>query len=477
MKLLNSIAIALLVLLSIQIQAQDRPNILWINGDDLGAELGCYGNPDVYTPHMDKLASEGIRFTKAYSNAAVCSASRSSMITGMYPPSVNSHDHRTIDKTPLPQGIEPIVTYFQEAGYYCINGNARNPKVKGKGDYNFTNKIEYDDINWNTRAEGQPFFAQIQINDPHRTFHHDKEHPIDYKTVSMPKCYPDYPLLKADWAWYLESVQHADNYVGQILKRLEEEGLANNTIVILFGDHGRPHLRDKQFLYEGGIHIPLIVRYPDGKNAGTVDEQLISLIDVAASTLAMANIKQPKHMQGIDLLGKKPNKRKYIYAFRDRAGDAPDNIRSICDGQYKLIWNRMPNQPYMQLSSYKRLQYPAYTLYHEYYKSGKLKAPYTQFMASTRPEIELYDLNQDPNELNNLANKKDYANIKNKLFKKLESQMPKFEENRIAEAPETTLKAKKSSDAYLKTSLKKRGLDPNISDKDLLIYWEELLLK
>lgn len=463
---------------SITLKAQERPNILWINGDDLGAELSCYGNPDVKTPNMDQLATEGVRFTKAYSNASVCSASRSSMITGMYPPSINCQDHRTINRSELPDDIHTIVDYFQSAGYFCTNGSANNWDKKGKEDYNFLNKVKYDGTDWKQRAKDQPFFAQVQIHYPHRTFQHDTENPIHPKTVkSLPKCYPDYPLLKADWAWYLESVQHCDSYVGEILKRLEEEGLADNTIVIVFGDHGRPHLRDKQFLYEGGIKIPLIIRYPNKIKANQVDNQLVSLVDVAATSLDLAGITIPKQMHGQIFLGDKAQTREYIYAFRQRTGDAADNIRSICNGKFKLIWNRMPNTPWMQLSSYKKLQYPAFALYHQLASEGKLEEPYNQFMAPTRPKIELYDLEQDPMEMNNLASNKDYKSVKKKLFKILSENMKEFEKNMIPESAETIQKAKESSALYFKKAIEKRNLDEHISNSDLLKYWEDLLLK
>lgn len=451
------------------------PNILWINSDDLGPELACYGNPDVTTPHIDQLAAEGIRFTKAYSNSPVCSSSRSSLITGMYPPSVNSHDHRTISMTKLPDGINPITKYFRESGYYVSLGDAKNMAKMGKEDYSFLNGKMYDGSDWRERAEGQPFFAQVHIKYPHRTFEEHAKNPVDPNNVALPACYPDHPLLRADWALYLESVQHCDDYVGKILQRLEEDGLAENTIVFFFGDHGRPHLRDKQFLYEGGIKIPLIVRWPE-KFKPKVDDQLVSLVDVAATSLELAGIQIPEHLQGQVFLGEKAKKRQFVYAFRDRAGDAVDNIRSITDGNYKLIWNRMPDIPYMQLSSYKKAQYPAFTLYRALHAKGKLEAPFNQIMAETRPAIELYDLQNDPMEFNNLAEDSSYLKIKDELYNNLTSRMPEFEKNMIIESNEAAQKAKEGSYNYYVSLMKKRGLDPDISDEAYLRYWERLLL-
>jgi uncharacterized sulfatase len=231
--------ICLSVSCTLQKEVEPKPNIVWINLDDLGVELGCYGNTDVKSPNIDKLASEGIRFTKAYAAAPICSPSRSAMITGMYPTAVNCIEHRPLKKAPLPEGVVPITEYFREAGYFCTNGSGKNMNKGGKTDFNFSyeGKI-FDGTDWNQRQSGQPFFAQVQIFEPHRPFVDDTENPIDYNKVTLPDCYPDNPLLKADWAKYLESIQVGDKIVGNILQRLEEEGLAENTIVFLFGDNG-----------------------------------------------------------------------------------------------------------------------------------------------------------------------------------------------------------------------------------------------
>ncbi|GAA4236447.1 sulfatase [Postechiella marina] len=454
--------------------AKQPLNILWINCDDLGRELSCYGNPDVKTPHIDNLAKQGVKYTNAYSNAPVCSSSRSSQITGMYPSAINVLNHRTIDKKKLPDSIPPIMELFKEKGYFCSNGWAHAMNKKGKEDYNFLGKNFFDGTDWNQRDKDQPFFAQVQIHEPHRIFVNDNENPIDPDTVKLPGCYPDYPLIRADWSKYLESVQTADKQVGQILKRLEDEGLADNTVVILFGDHGRPHLRDKQWLYEGGLAIPLIVRYPKNRDAGTIKKDLISLVDVTASSLKLANIKVPEYMHGKDVLnGEKQN---YVYGFRQRCGDAVDDIRSITDGRYKLIWNRMPHLPYMQLTSYKKLQYPAFTLYNVLHKQGKLEAPFNQFMAKTRPEFELYDLKNDANEFNNLTEKETYKEIQNKLFNALHSKLNLIEKNMIIESPEIIKKAKQGSSKFASKGFVKKGLGSNPTNEEILNKWEKDLL-
>jgi len=456
-------------------KGQNQPNILWINCDDLGRELACYGNPDVFTPNIDRLAAEGILFENGYANAPVCSPSRSSMITGMYPTAINSVNHRTIDMQKLPEGVVPVMELFRQKGYFCTNGSAANMSRKGKEDYNFLGKDFFDGTDWSGRAEGQPFFAQVQVREPHRDFVPDPHRPVNPDKMHMPSCYPDAPLLRADWAMYLESIQIADTLVGKILERLETEGVADNTVVILFGDNGRPHLRDKQWLYEGGLAVPVIVRYPKKFKAGEIDKQLIELVDITASSLVLAGIPIPKYMHGKDVLG--GVKRNFVFGFRGRCGDADDDIRSITDGRYKLIWNRMPEKPYMQLSSYKKLQYPAFTYYKVAYEAGKLPAPYSLFTRETRPEFEFYDLKSDPDEFNNLAGNKKLRKVQQHLFFELQKMLSGAEKGMIAESPEIIENAINGSAKYFEQGMAKRGLPADVTDEELLNWWEQELIK
>ncbi len=465
------------ILATFSISAQDKPNILWIIADDLSDDLACYGEPEVKTPNIDKLAEQGVRFTNAYATGSVCSASRSAFITGMHQVSVNGQIHRTIEKQNLPEGIKPITEFFREAGYFCTNGNSKNISKWGKTDYNFKYKGMYDGTDWQKRKEGQPFFAQIQCYYPHRPFHRDPEDPIDHNKVRLPSYYPEDSISRMDWTWYLESVQLFDKVVGKYIKRLEEEGELDNTIIFIFGDHGRPHVRDKQFAYDKSLKVPLVVYGPKYMPDGKVDKQLVSLIDISASSLALAGIELPEHMHGKDLLTKKAEKRKYIYGMRDRCGDAVDEIRSIYDGRYHLILNRMPEKPYMQMSGYKKIYYPVYTLMHKMYKEGKLTEEQSLFMRERKPVIELYDLKKDPEEYKNLADCKKYAKKKKELLTELESKLAIWEKDMIRESEELEEKAVKSSQNYYKRGMKKRGLDPGLSDEEHLEYWDKELLK
>lgn len=454
---------------------QKRPNILWIIADDLGNDLGCYDNKDVHTPNLDRLANEGICHTRAYATAPVSSPSRSSLITGMYPVSINSLNHRTIDKKPLPNGIEPITTYFRQAGYFCANANER--KEKGKEDYNFDIEYIYDGIDWSEREPGQPFFSQIQIFEPHRPFVPDTGNPVNPDNVNIPSYYPDHPLIRKDWAMYLESIQILDKKVGVILDRLEVEGLMEETVIIFFGDNGRPHLRDKQFLYEAGLQVPLIIRLPGVRKEQQTCHNLVSLIDVSATSLALAGIEPPRHIQGKVFLGPIKETRKYAYGFRQRMGDAVDDSRSITDGRYKLIWNRMPDVPWMQLSSYKKTSYPAYALYEDLYERGQLDYPFNLFMADSKPEIEFYDLQSDPYELNNLACTALFQTKGKALLQILKEKIDTLEKNTEIESPETTARGVQSGRSYGQSRLEGMGLHKEATPAQMVRYWEKQLLK
>lgn len=474
----NSRLLVGLVLLVLSIpysaEARQKPNILWINCDDLGKELSSYGNQQVHTPVIDRLAREGQVFTNAYANAPVCSSSRSSQILGLYPTRLPILNHRNMSPVALPDSVPTIMQLFREAGYFCSNGAAGDLAKPGKEDYNFVAEDLFDGTDWRQRQEGQPFFAQVQIHEPHRTFVHDELHPIDPAEISLPALYPDHPLIRADWARYLESVQRADRWVGEILDRLEEDGELESTIVILYGDHGRPHLRDKQWLYEGGLAVPLIIRYPNSLNAGKVDHRLISLVDISASTLGLAGLPIPTDWDGKDIIGGAKNS--YIYGFRQRCGDAVDDIRSISDGEYKLIWNRMPEQPYMQLSSYKKLQYPAYTLYRDLDQKGELSAPFSAFMATTKPDYELYHLKVDPYEIENLADNPAYQGELLRLKEQLERQLQAVETYPQEESEALIQQAKSSSRKYYQEAMQRRNLGPDPTDAEILDYWNHELL-
>jgi arylsulfatase A-like enzyme len=406
--------------------SRDQPNILWIMADDLGTELGRYGAPLMRTHNLDKLASEGARFTRCFTTAPVCSPSRSAIMTGMYQTTINAHDHRSL--TTLSAGVKTITELFRQAGYYTANVKtiAPNLESKGKTDFNFTVQKPFDGDDFAELKSHQPFFAEIQIHEPHRGSWKPAES-LDYRVdpakVQLPPYYPDHPVVRKDWAGYLDTINYLDGKIGLILKRLQDEGFAENTIVFFFADNGRCHVRDKQWLYEGGLHIPLIIRWPGHIKPGTVKGDLVSAIDISATSLSLAGVSLPTNMQGRIFLGPKAAQREYIFGARDRCDETVDRIRSVRDTRYKYIRNFMPERPYTQPNAYKERAYPALAIMKQLHTQGKLTREQELFMAPNKPEEELYDLQTDPHELHNLAASKDHEPIRKKLRAVLDNWM------------------------------------------------------
>ena len=393
-------------------RTQDRPNILWILSEDISPDLGCYGTRAVRTPNLDNLASQGVRYTNAFATSPVCSPSRSAMITGMYQTSIGVHNHRSHrgDGYTLPEPVRLITDYLRKAGYFTANVTTAAPGVKGSGktDFNFQYKNAFDGSDWNQRKSGQPFFAQLSFKETHRGEHWEKlgemlKDRVDPAQVKLPPYYPDHPVAREDWATYLDSIQLMDQYVGKVLKRMDAEGLTGSTVVIFIGDHGRCHVRGKQWLYDGGIHIPLIIRWPGKLESGEVCEDLVSAIDISATVLKIAGIDPPKHMEGQVFLEPEAKKREYIIAARDRCDETIDRIRCVRTKRYKYIRNFMPERPYTQKNAYKQRSYPMLSLMEDLHAQGKLTATQALFMAPRKPDEELYDIWNDPYEIHNLS--------------------------------------------------------------------------
>lgn len=396
--------------------AEQKPNIVWIMMEDWGYQLSCYNEPGVYTPNIDKFAEEGIRFTNSFCTAPVCSPSRSAMVTGFHQNYIGANQHRTAneDKKPLPYGIKPITHLLEEAGYFTCFMATR------KTDLNFTlERPVYQGEDWSERAEGQPFFAQLTFPGTHRKWERDAERPIDIQHVKLPPYYPQTDLAKRDWANGLEAAQRVDRQIGEVLQRLEDEGLAENTIVFIIGDNGRCMPRGKQFLYDGGIQVPIMVRWPAKIKPAQVRDDLVQTIDISKTILDVAGVTPPHPLHGMNLLDESTKNRKYIFAARDKMDDTHDAMRAIRSKEFKLIQNLMPERAYCQFNNYKETSYPVLALLNILNIKGELPPEQAAFMAATKPEFELYDLKNDPYEMYNLANNPDYQDIMNELLLEL----------------------------------------------------------
>jgi N-sulfoglucosamine sulfohydrolase len=458
----------------------DRPNVLWLISEDTSPDIACYGNALVKTPNIDRLASHGAMFTNAFTTAPVCSASRSGFMTGMYQTSIDAHNHRSHrrDGYTLRPPVTVITSLFRRAGYYVCNCAGLSYKKAGKTDWNFTPSVTpFDGTDWSQRKPGQPFFAQMNFSMTHRDFRRDKNNPIDPEKVELPPYYPDHPVVRRDWADYLESIQVLDNEIGVALQWLEKEGAADNTIVMYFGDHGRPHVRGKQWLYEGGIHIPMIVRWPGHIEPGTVVDDLVSSVDFAPTFLSLAGIEPPEHLQGHVVYGPGKRTRKYVLAARDRCDETVDRIRCVRSKRYKYIRNHYPDRPYTQFNAYKKLQYPVLTVMEILHKQNRLTPEQAKFMATSRPREELYDLQNDPHELRNLAEERKFSGTLKEHRKVLDEWIQATgDRGEVPEAPQVIAYWQDEMAKWYRQQMENRGLSPEISDEEYLAWWEKKLL-
>ncbi|AQT67341.1 Arylsulfatase [Anaerohalosphaera lusitana] len=457
-----------------------RPNVLWIVSEDTSPDFACYGEKLVKTPNVDRLASEGAMFTNAFAACPVCSPTRSAFNTGMYQTTIGAHHHRSHrrDGYKLPEPVKHVSDMFRDAGYYTFNSNGLNWKKPGKLDYNF--KLDgnaFDGTDWRDRKNGQPFYGQVNLFLTHRKFKRDKDRPIDADDVKLPPYYPDDPLTRRDWADYLESVQVLDGMIGEVLDRLEADGLADNTVVFYFGDHGRAHLRAKQWLYEGGIRVPLVVRWPDKIAPGTVRDDLVSQIDFVPTSLAACGIDTPDYLQGVDFLGNGETDREYIFAARDRCDETTDRIRCVRTKRFKYIRNFYPDRPYTQMNCYKMQAYPALSLLQLWKQQGKLTDAQKPFMADVRPKEELYDLQSDPWEINNLAGDAKYADKLAELRGVLDKWIEETEDK--GQTPEDAQTRKYWQNFFEKRYakiMKNRGLGEDPSPAQRVAWWREKML-
>lgn len=453
-------ACSILLLFSVGLsQSKGRPNILWIIAEDLGPELGCYGHPQVWTPHLDRLAAEGVRFTHAYTTAPVCSPSRSAFITGMYQTTIGAHNHRShrSDGYRLPEGVRIITDHLRKAGYFTANirdltGDTSEEFFRGTGktDWNFHYPgTPFDSDRWSDLKSNQPFYAQVNFSETHRGRDWDDSHlhierTADPSKVVIPPYYPDHPITRKVWAQYLNTVMALDKKVGWVLNRLKSENLLEDTLIIFFGDNGRAMVRSKQWPYESGLHIPLIIRWPTNfitpgdYKQGEVNDRLIASIDVTATTLAVAGCAPPMLMQGRVFLGEgSAPPRQYVFGGRDRGDETVDRIRTVRDARFRYIRNFYPDRPFLQLNRYKEWTYPIIGLLRNLHAKGELNPVQARLVAATRPEEELYDLSEDPYEIRNLADLPEYQSDKERLRSALDTWMQETnDQGRIQEPTE-----------------------------------------
>ena len=420
-RLLSALVALLAAVLSPPTRAAERPNILWLIAEDFGPELGCYGTAQVRSPNLDRLAAQGVRYTRAYTTAPVCSPSRSALMTGMYQTTLGAHNHRSHrdDGYRLPAGVRLISDRMRAAGYFTANLRelpaACGFSGTGKTDWNFTVEGEpFDSDRWADLAGHQPFFAQVNFQETHRPFHAPQR--ADPGRVVIPPYYPDHPVTRRDWAAYLDAAGELDRKVGRVLEQLEADGLADRTVVVFTADNGQAQVRGEQFCYEEGLHIPLIIQWPDSIPAppnfrpGTVDDRLIEAIDLAPTFLAIAGVAKPWGMQGRVFLGEHAEgPRTYAFGARDRCDETVFRLRTVRDDRYRYIRNFTPDRAFLQPNQYKERSYPVWDLLKQLDAQGELNPAQRALTAPTMPPEELYDLEADPHEIRNLVTSGDPA--------------------------------------------------------------------
>ena len=463
---------------------EPAPNFVWIIADDMSPDTGAYGATDIRTPHLDALAVAGQRFTRAFATAPVCSSSRSAFILGCYQTTTGLHAHDVENPQPLAAPYEPLPTLLRKAGWFVTNaaaqGMVRSGRVikKGKTHYNFAHDdaTMFDGDDWRNRLPGQPFFAQFQITEPHRPFPIPEEFDeVKLSAIKLPANYPEHPLMRRDWYAYQRSVEVVDQRVGAIMDQLKAEGVLDKTIVMFFADHGRPMPWGKQWLSVEGLQVPLIITGLHIK-ARSTEDRLVSLIDLAPSMLQLANLPTPAWMEGKAVLGDVFPERTHIFAARDRCGDAQDRIRAAIGLDALLVHNFHPELSRLNWSSYKEDAYPGMPLLRVLSTTGRLLESQSRWLTATRPELEFYDLKQDPQGVRNIATDDVIANVANTMRTAMDDWIKSTDDHGALPDPLTEpslaeIQKSKRGD-YQRTWAKRLG-KPEPTDEERLTWWEK----
>ena len=428
-------------------QDAQRPNILWLVAEDLSPYISAYGDDTAPTPVLDRLAAEGVRYSNAFSVSGVCAPSRASLITGTYPTSIGAHHMRTTYQQPEalarglinyevvpPADVRMVSEILRQHGYYAVNN--------AKEDYQFHAAVTAWDesslfAHWRNRPEGAPFFAVFNFGVTHEgqvwapapewnlrygreSFPPNRDEPLVWRQfepgqekklyidadtpLQVPPYLPDTPAVRRDLLRVYSNIAEMDLHVGVVLRQLEQDGLLDNTIIFWFSDHGGPLPRQKRLLYDSGLRVPLIVRFPDGRRAGVVEQRLVSFVDFAPTLLSLAGIEPPEFMQGSPFAGQLADSapRDFVFAAADRFDGYYDRIRAVRDQRFKYLRNFMPNQGYYLPLAYREQMASMQALL-RLHEVGELDAVQSQWFRASKQQEELFDTHADPHELNNLA--------------------------------------------------------------------------
>ncbi|SOE20161.1 Arylsulfatase A [Spirosomataceae bacterium TFI 002] len=431
-----------------------QPNIIWISAEDLSPIMACYGDSTVSTPNLDRLAKEGIVYNHAYTTAGVCSPARNAIITGMYQISTGGHNMRTMgntypEQTGLPKSYSSVPPpsvrcfpeYLRKEGYFTGNFH--------KTDYQFEAPATvWDEIGKErtsyTWPTDKPFFTVFNYTTTHESQlwkRADHEKRADPAKVKLPPYYPDTETARNVVARQYSNMSELDDEIGQLLASLESQNLLENTIIFFWGDHGDGIPFYKREVYKRGLHIPLIIRMPDGENAGTYNDDFISAIDFGPTVLSLAGIPTPKNMHGQAFLGeyKAKKNRDYIFGARDRLDSEYDRVRTVLDKKYQYVRNFYPERPLYMNVAYRK-QIPLMVELLEMKDKGQLNKDQMFWFQPTKAPEELYDLEADPYQLNNLINDPSLVAKRKELTEAMDNWLASIED--YGAIPEKELVAK-----------------------------------
>ena len=437
-KVLLSVFVYLLILSCVTEKKVDKPlNVVWISCEDMGPILGAYGNTIIKTPNLDRLAREGVLYKNAYSTVGVCAPSRFSIITGMYSARLGAHNMRTGDyhnfKTPEevsykqdigvidkagvnipqyevvpPKHVKPFTEILRSNDYYCANNF--------KCDYQFNSPFtSWDEVSstvsFRDAPKDRPFFYvwNSLLTHESRIWQRSNEAlTVAPQDVIIPDYFPDIPEVRMDIARKYSNIEAMDKKVGELLSQLEEDGLLETTIIMFWSDHGGNLLRQKRAVGNSGLNVPLIVRYPDKKMAGKVEDRIVSLMDLAPTVLSLLNIEPPAHYDGKAFAGPfEDQPRKYAFGTADRFDESTDMQRSVLDGRFVYIKNFMPELPLIYRNKYRE-RIPMNSKLIQMDSQGELDGDASYIFMKTKEVEELYDLQEDPYEVKNVATNPEY---------------------------------------------------------------------
>jgi N-sulfoglucosamine sulfohydrolase len=394
--------------------AAERPNILWITSEDNGSYLGCYGDALAHTPHLDRLAAQGVRYRHAFANAPVCSSARTTLITGMYASSLGVQHHRS--RVAIPEQFKLYPEHLRAAGYYCSNNSKTDYNVAGK------RKIWDESSNqahYKNRAPGQPFFAVFNFTTSHESQVAPKAGKTSFRVppekIVLPPYHPDTPDIRRDWANYYDQMTLMDEQVGKVLAELEQAGLADNTIVFYYSDHGGALPRGKRNIHDSGTRVPLIIRFPPKwqhlapARPGEWVNDLVSFVDLPATVFSLCGVPIPAHYEGRPFLGeKKAAPREHVFLFRGRMDERYDTVRAVCDGEFRYVRNYSPHRPWGQHYSYPFQVLPSMRSWFAEFAAGRCNDVQAAYW-KPKPGEEFYRPADDPFEIRNRVAEPQFA--------------------------------------------------------------------